>query len=94
MKSTNALLIIFLTLFSFLTIAQTNNVGIGTLNPDNSAVLELSSANKGLLITRVTTAQRLAIASPARGLLVYDLDSILSEKKIKCGRLLPPFFIA
>ena len=54
-------------------IAQ-SNVGIGTLTPDNSALLELDAIDKGFLITRVTTAQRLAINTPARGLLVYDTD--------------------
>jgi hypothetical protein len=51
-----------------------NNVGIGTLNPDASAVLDLTSSNKGVLVPRLTTAQRLAILSPATGLLVYDID--------------------
>ncbi len=51
-----------------------NNVGIGTNSPDPSAVLDLTSVNKGLLIPRVTTAQRLAIPAPATGLLVYDTD--------------------
>ncbi|MBK9104240.1 MAG: tail fiber domain-containing protein [Saprospiraceae bacterium] len=49
-------------------------VGIGTSTPDTSAALHLSSTSKGLLIPRMTTAQRLAISTPAQGLLVYDLD--------------------
>jgi len=48
------------------------NVGIGTNTPDNSALLDLTSVNKGLLIPRMTTAQRTAITAPATGLLVYD----------------------
>ena len=55
--------------------AQTNNVGIGTTTPDASAILDLSSTQKGFLMPRVTTAQRLAIATPAQGLLVYDTDA-------------------
>lgn len=54
--------------------AQTNNVGIGTTTPDASSILELRSTDKGFLPPRVTTAQRLAIASPANGLLVFDTD--------------------
>ncbi len=54
-----------------------NNVGIGTLNPNQKAILELSASDKGFLLPRVTGAQRLAI-SPAQGsdesLLVYDLN--------------------
>jgi len=41
-------------------------------NPDNSAMLDISSSIKGLLIPRMTTAERTAIASPATGLLVFD----------------------
>ena len=50
-----------------------NNVGIGTPTPDASAILELQDNSKGLLIPRLTTAQRQAIAAPANGLLVYDI---------------------
>jgi hypothetical protein len=51
-----------------------NNVGIGTSTPDPSATLDVTSTNSGVLVPRLTTAQRLAIASPAQGLLVYDTN--------------------
>lgn len=41
-------------------------------SPDNSAMLDVQSTDKGMLIPRMTTAQRTAIASPATGLLVFD----------------------
>lgn len=50
-------------------------VGIGTSSPDTSAVLDLKSTSKGLLIPRMTTAQRTAIAFPGIGLQVYDLTT-------------------
>lgn len=40
--------------------------------PHSSAMLDIKSSNKGVLVPRMTTAQRDAIASPAPGLLVYD----------------------
>jgi hypothetical protein len=52
---------------------STGNLGIGTPNPDVSSLVEITSTNKGLLIPRMTTVQRTAIASPANGLLVFDL---------------------
>ena len=52
-----------------------NNVGIGTTTPAASALLELQASDKGLLVPRMTTIQRTAIAAPATGLLVFDTDA-------------------
>lgn len=43
-------------------------------DPDPSAMLDVSSDDKGLLLPRMTSAQRLAIGSPAKGSLVYQTD--------------------
>jgi len=59
-------------LFSFYLMAQNNNVGIGTLSPDPSAVLEIESTTQGVLIPRMTTNQINSISNAAEGLLVYD----------------------
>ncbi|MBL0328536.1 MAG: tail fiber domain-containing protein [Bacteroidetes bacterium] len=53
-----------------------DNVGIGTTTPDATAILELLSANKGLLVPRMNTAGMLAIATPANSLLIYNTDSM------------------
>jgi hypothetical protein len=58
-----------------LSLSAQNNVGIGTTAPDASAILDLSTTNKGFLAPRVTTAQRIAIATPAQGLLVFDITA-------------------
>jgi uncharacterized protein (TIGR02145 family) len=44
-------------------------------NPDTTAMLDISSTTKGLLIPRMTQAQRTAINAPAAGLLVYQTDN-------------------
>jgi hypothetical protein len=49
-------------------------VGIGTVTPDASSILDISSTSQGLLTPRMTTAQRTAIVTPADGLIVYDTD--------------------
>ena len=48
-------------------------VGISTDNstPDNSAILDLKSTSKGLLIPRMTQSQISAITTPANGLVVF-----------------------
>lgn len=56
------------------TIAFSQNIGIGTTTPHASSQLDISSTTRGLLPPRMTTAQRNAIATPAKGLLVYDTD--------------------
>jgi hypothetical protein len=45
---------------------------VAPITPHASSILELQSTNKGFLAPRMTTAERIAISSPANGLLVYD----------------------
>jgi hypothetical protein len=52
--------------------ACAQNAGIGTVSPNASSILDLTSTTLGLLVPRMTTAQKTAITSPATGLLVYD----------------------
>ncbi len=52
------------------------NVGIGTTSPDASALLDLTSLSRGLLVPRMLHSDMNAIASPATGLLVYCTDSL------------------
>ena len=56
-----------------LTVSNTGNIGIGTASPNSSAALDINSTSKGLLAPRLTKLQRETIASPATGLLVFDL---------------------
>ena len=44
-------------------------------NPDASAMLDVKSSSKGLLVPRMAQAQRTAITTPANGLLVYQTDN-------------------
>ena len=53
------------------TVAQ---VGINTETPDASAALDITSTTGGLLVPRMTAAQRDAINPAATGLMIYQTD--------------------
>jgi hypothetical protein len=67
--------IYFLLFISLSVLVQAQNVGIGTMAPDTSAIIEMKSTNKGILIPRITEAARLQIVDPAHGLLVFQTNS-------------------
>ena len=59
--------------------AQTDNVGIGTTTPDNSAILDLDVSSltdkKGFLAPRVAlddASTEAPVTSPAKGLLIFN----------------------
>jgi hypothetical protein len=54
--------------------AQNISINGNGIAPDSSAMLDVSSRDKGVLIPRMTTAERLAIPNPANSLLVYQTD--------------------
>ena len=58
----------------YLNDTQGNNVIIGSTSNEQSAILQASSTTKGFLPPRMTTAERVAIASPVNGLIVFDTD--------------------
>jgi hypothetical protein len=64
---------ILFVLFFVISTAGFSQIGIGTPTPNASAELDITSTTKGLLIPRMTQAQRLAILSPAAGLMVFQI---------------------
>ncbi len=52
--------------------AQSVSINTSGNPPDSSAILDVQSTEKGMLIPRMSSAQRLGIGSPATGLLVFD----------------------
>ncbi len=64
-------------ILGFLVIGNLNllcqdNVGIGTTSPNASAILDLTSTDKGFLLPRMTTEQRDVITEPATGLIIFN----------------------
>lgn len=50
------------------------SVAVGVPDPDPTAALQVDSTTKGFIGPRMTNAQRMAITTPAEGVMVYDLD--------------------
>lgn len=67
-------ILFFLIITSFNTRGQFI-ISDGVSSPDSSAFLEVNSTDRGLLIPRMTSAQRDAIPSPAAGLMIYNTDT-------------------
>ncbi len=67
---------ITLFLFFAFTLNANSQVAINTSGnaPDGSSMLDITSNTRGVLIPRMTSAERTGITSPVNGLLVYDTD--------------------
>jgi uncharacterized protein (TIGR02145 family) len=72
MKKIAALIFIQYILVSHSSFSQ---VGIGTAEPSPSAMLEIQSTNRGLLLPRMNTSQQKNILEAEPGLVIYNLDS-------------------
>ena len=71
-------ILFFIYIFVSLASVAQNNIGIGTNTPNPNAKLDISSTTKGLLIPRMSSAQRITLAGTLglsdEGLMVYDTD--------------------
>jgi len=61
-------------LIVFVSMSLSAQVGIGTTTPDASAMLQIDNTTQGVLVPRMTQAQRNVIVSPATGLLIFQTD--------------------
>ncbi|STC99676.1 hypothetical protein [Chryseobacterium carnipullorum] len=74
-RQIKAQLILLLSGFTILIHAQ---VGIGTPNPDPSAMLQINSKNKGILlpsVALVSSTDQITVQNPAEGLIVWNNGS-------------------
>jgi len=67
--------IIYTAAFLFTGYIANAQVGIGTITPETTSMLDITSTTKGFLMPRMTTGQRTAITSPAAGLQVFDITT-------------------
>ena len=71
MKKNSFTLLLLLLLVSTSIYSQ---IGFGTLEPEPSSIVDITSTEKGFLIPRMTEVQMNAIDSPAEALMIYCLD--------------------
>ena len=69
------LILSFFVSVEFFNAVLCQNIGINEPNPDNSAILEMTSTERGLLIPRMTTGERDIIPSPANSLLIFNTST-------------------
>lgn len=65
------LIVIFLNLFGI----ANAQIGIGTSTPNPSAILDLTSTTKGLLLPRMSSLEQFALVNPAIGLTIFNTTS-------------------
>jgi len=64
---------LFLGMTLFMTGVTTAQVGINTASPQGA--LDISSTTSGLLVPRMTSAERDAIATPANAMLIFNTSN-------------------
>ncbi|MEZ4849522.1 MAG: hypothetical protein R3B93_13065 [Bacteroidia bacterium] len=76
MKKQTKYLHFYFFIFLLFPLSLSAQVGVNGTNsdPDPSAMLDVQSTDKGLLLPRMNTAQRDSIPNPATGLIIYNLD--------------------
>ncbi len=73
--------ILALVFFSQLSFSQTNtfpasgSAGIGTITPNASSALDITSITQGILVPRMAQSDRENIAAPATGLLIFQTNN-------------------
>lgn len=81
MKGISIFLVFIFGCLYYTSYSQSNNSELPTsINedgtaPHSSAILDVQSDSKGMLVPRMTSVQRTGITTPATGLLVYDTDT-------------------
>jgi hypothetical protein len=73
----------FLAAAVVLTATTYAQVGVGTTTPDASSALDITSTTRGLLVPRMTAAERDAITSPAQGLIIFCSDCASGEGELQ-----------
>jgi hypothetical protein len=75
MKNSKLFLLIIIIFLTILNLSAQVAVNTDGSNPDASAILDVKSSDKGILIPRITHAEIKSISNPANGLMVFNTDA-------------------
>lgn len=89
MRNKNKIFIVLVLLITNVVNAQ---VGIGTIVPDASAILDISSNKQGVLLPRLHNNEQRNMQLPANGLLMFNLDTNALE--VNAGTPIIPVWIS
>ena len=78
-------LLIFVLVFLLMCRVPAQRIGIGTISPNPSAMLDVNSTSMGFLLPRMTYTQRGAISNPTAGLMIWCTDC--NEMQVYDGAL-------
>lgn len=79
MKNYKLLFITFALILGLVNDFKAQSLGINNPTPDPSSIVDMVATDRGLLIPRMTTAQRNAIVSPANGLMIINTTTACNE---------------
>ena len=66
--------LLFFPLLFLACFVEAQSVGIGTVSPNNSSILDLGPSGKPLVLPRLTSAEMSGVVNPDRGMLIYNTD--------------------
>jgi hypothetical protein len=75
MKNIIALVLALVCISNDKAFSQSLSINNDGTQADSSAILDVKSSSKGILVPRLTLTQRNIIATPATGLLIYQTDN-------------------
>ena len=74
-KQTTLASAVYILMITLIPALLSSQVVVGGDIPDPSAALDIRSTEKGVLLPRLTTAERDAVSSPATGLTIFNTSS-------------------
>ena len=77
--TSNGIFKVFTAGINRLQVGNNGNIGVNQSSPAATAIVDIVHTSKGVLLPRMTTAQRDAIVSPANSLVIFNTDATATD---------------